>query len=153
MYYWLVFLFIHVPGQQDNPVELGDVQWLRSLEKAQEQSGQSGKPILILFQEVPGCATCRNYGNDVLTDPLVVEAIETCFVPLAIYNNRKGADAEALNFFGEPAWNNPVVRAVDQHLADLQPRLNEDYTRPGRLYDSRTHSRIRPGAQMAAPGQ
>ena len=115
----------------DNPIELGHVNWLRSLETAQMRSQSSDKPILILFQEVPGCATCRNYGNDVLTQPLIVEAIETHFIPLAIYNNKKGADAEVLKRYHEPAWNNPVVRIVNSELAPITPRLNGDYTKAG----------------------
>lgn len=113
------------------PVELGDVQWLRSLDEAQKESARNGKPILILFQEIPGCATCRNYGSKVLTNPFVVEAIETMFVPLAIYNNKKGADAEVLSRFSEPSWNNPVVRIVNQDLSAISERLSGDYTEAG----------------------
>jgi hypothetical protein len=35
-------------------VELGDVQWLRKLDTAVENSKKEDKPIAILFQEVPG---------------------------------------------------------------------------------------------------
>lgn len=38
----------------DQPTELGDVDWLRDLDKAVDQSKQQDKPIAILFQEVPG---------------------------------------------------------------------------------------------------
>lgn len=128
----LIFAVVNSTHQtSSNPVELGDVNWMRSLESAQEQSAKTEKPILILFQEIPGCATCRNYGNDVLTDPLIVEAIETYFVPLAIYNNKKGKDAEVLKLFGEPSWNNPVVRVVDRKLNGISKRLNANYTKAG----------------------
>lgn len=36
------------------PVEIGLVPWGRDLEAAQKESADSGKPILLLFQEVPG---------------------------------------------------------------------------------------------------
>ncbi|WP_150526636.1 VPGUxxT family thioredoxin-like (seleno)protein, type 2 [Roseibium sediminis] len=88
--------------------ELGEVNWLRSLEAAKGQAALNGKPILLQFQEVPGCSTCVNYGRDVLSRPLMVELIEECFVPVAIFNNVDGADAEVLAQFGEAAWNNPV---------------------------------------------
>ena len=74
--------------------ELGKVHWYRNYDKAVEESKKTNKDILILFQEVPGCATCRNYGQNVLSHPLMVEAIETSFVPLAIFNNKGGQDAE-----------------------------------------------------------
>ena len=38
----------------DPPVELGAVQWERDLEAAKQISADSGKPVLVLFQEVPG---------------------------------------------------------------------------------------------------
>ena len=114
-----------------NPVELGHVNWLRSYESALAKSKAEGKPILILFQEIPGCATCRTYGSEVLTRPLIVEAIETHFIPLAIYNNKGGADAEVLKRYNEPAWNNPVVRIVDQKGTDILPRLNGNYSAAG----------------------
>lgn len=114
-----------------NPVELGDVHWLRSMDEAQARSKEQKKPILILFQEIPGCITCRTYGSEVLTHPLIVESIETYFVPLAIYNNRQGADAEILKRFNEPSWNNPVVRIVNSTGEDLTSRLNGNYSAHG----------------------
>ena len=38
----------------DPPVELGAVDWGRDLEAAKKTSAETGKPILVLFQEVPG---------------------------------------------------------------------------------------------------
>jgi len=36
------------------------------------QPDREGKPVLVLFDEVPGCATVRAYGAGTLSDPLVV---------------------------------------------------------------------------------
>jgi hypothetical protein len=36
------------------PVELGKVAWLRDYDKGIAASTRSGKPIFLLFQEVPG---------------------------------------------------------------------------------------------------
>lgn len=36
------------------PVELGRVRWQRDLAAAREQATKDGKPIFLLFQEVPG---------------------------------------------------------------------------------------------------
>jgi len=127
----ILFLFPFMLQAQNNPVEVGAVHWLRSYDEAQAKSKKEGKPILILFQEIPGCQTCRTYGSEVLTHPLLVEAIETAFIPLAIYNNKGGADAEILKRYNEPAWNNPVVRIMDSHGADLTTRLNGNYSAAG----------------------
>lgn len=37
-----------------NPVEVGDVHWGRDFDAALRMSAESGKPVLVLFQEVPG---------------------------------------------------------------------------------------------------
>jgi hypothetical protein len=106
-----------------NPEELGKVKWIRDLDAGQAEAKKTGKPILILFQEVPGCSNCTRYGNTTLSHPLIVEAIETHFVPVCIYNNREGKDAEALKRFGEPSWNNPVVRIVRSDFQDIVLRM------------------------------
>ena len=36
------------------PVELGKVKWERKLEPALEKSAKDGKPVFLLFQEIPG---------------------------------------------------------------------------------------------------
>jgi len=117
-----------VPNQ---PEELGKVHWLRDIDIAVAQSEEKKKPILILFQEVPGCSTCRNYGNGALSHPLLVEAMESLFIPLAIYNNKGGEDAKILKYFGEPSWNNPVVRIVNNSKKDLIPRVSGNYSKWG----------------------
>ncbi|MFN0151193.1 MAG: VPGUxxT family thioredoxin-like (seleno)protein, type 2 [bacterium] len=105
-----------------NARELGLVRWGRELDAAAGESNATGKPIAILFQEVPGCATCVGFGETALSHPLVVEALESEFIPVLVYNNRSGRDAEILKRFGEPAWNNPVVRFVDASERDVIPR-------------------------------
>ncbi|MBK8502462.1 MAG: thioredoxin family protein [Saprospiraceae bacterium] len=115
----------------NNPEELGRVEWLRDLEEASQIASKEKKPILILFQEIPGCLTCKTYGKVVLSHPLIVETIETYFVPVAIYNNRTGKDASVLAYYREPSWNNPVVRIVSDDKSDLVPRLNGNYTPSG----------------------
>lgn len=59
----------------------------------------------------------------------MVEAAETLFTPLCIYNNTKGdADAVALAAYEERAWNNPVVRVVDRSREDLTDPLTRRWT-------------------------
>lgn len=106
-----------------NPVELGAIHWSRDLDSALAVSKTVQKPVLILFQEVPGCSNCTRFGSTVLTHPLIVEAVESLFVPVCIYNNKKGKDAAALERFDEPSWNNPVVRIVDHSGKDLTARM------------------------------
>ena len=130
---WITVLLLSAPlaFAQTAPRELGDVKWGRNLEDGLTASKQLGKPVLILFQEVPGCGTCVNYGSQVLTHPLIVDAAQTLFVPVAVFNNRGGADGKALKSFREPAWNNPVVRIVDANRRELASRVAGDYTEQG----------------------
>ncbi|NND05939.1 MAG: hypothetical protein HKN87_06125 [Saprospiraceae bacterium] len=127
----LSLLFVsHIFGT-NNPKELGKVQWQRNMDDALTLAEAGNKPVLILFQEVPGCMTCQRYGNVVLSHPLIVEAIETYFVPLAIHNNKGGKDKAVLDYYKEPSWNNPVVRMVGADKKDLLPRLSANYSPSG----------------------
>ena len=64
-----------------------------------------------------------------LSHPLLVEAIETLFVPVAVRNNSKGdADAAVRERIGEKAWNNPVVRIMTPDGADLVPKIENEWT-------------------------
>ena len=102
---------------QNQPIELGLVNWTRNYEAALELSKKENKPIFLLFQEVPGCLTCVNFGNGLLSYPLLVDVIENEFIPLAIFNNVEGYDKTILNKFGEQAWNNPVTYFLN-HLGE-----------------------------------
>lgn len=117
---------------QQNPLELGKINWIRNFNQAKKISEEKGLPIFILFQEVPGCSTCRNFGNNVMGHFLIKEVIESYFVPLAIYNNKGGQDAEVLKIFNEAAWNNPVVHITDSKGKDLLSRFNGQYS-PGQM--------------------
>ena len=52
------------------------MRWGRDLDAALASSAKSGKPVFALFQEIPGCAGCKQFGRDVLSNPLLVEAIQ-----------------------------------------------------------------------------
>ncbi len=115
-------------------IELGKVSWLRDYKTALSESKLKNKPVLLFFQEIPGCSTCVNFGRDVLSHPLMVEFIENEFVPLAIYNNIPGHDSEILALYNEPSWNNPVAHFVDDLGKDIIPKLENNY-HPSSLYN------------------
>lgn len=143
----VLVLFFTITLFAQQPIELGKVDWLRDMDVAQQQAKEENKPIFLLFQEVPGCSTCQRYGKQVLSHPLIVEAIESCFVPLAIYNNKGGKDREILDYYGEPTWNNPVVRIVDNNRKNLIPRLSGNYT-PLAVVQSMLHVLENPPAYL-----
>ncbi|MDB2685704.1 hypothetical protein N9Y42_00650 [Mariniblastus sp.] len=57
----------------------------------------------------------------------MVEAIEDLFVPVLVYNN-KSSDAATLKKFGEPSWNNPVVRFLNSDEKDVISRQSGVYS-------------------------
>lgn len=128
--YLVCLLLIPLSGISQH-VELGLINWYRNYDEAIKRANKEDKDILILFQEVPGCSTCQNYGNNVLSHPLIVECVEDNFIPLAIFNNHKGHDWEILSKFKEPSWNNPVVRIVSTSGQDVTPRLTGQYSSLG----------------------
>lgn len=110
------------------PVEVGSANWGRDYDAALAEAGRTGKPVFAFFQEVPGCTGCKTFGRTVMTHPAIVAAVEESFVPLLIYNNRPGRDAEILEAYGEPAWNFQVVRFLDAEGRDLIPRKDRVWT-------------------------
>ena len=116
----------------NNPIEVGDVRWGRDFDAAAEKSAETGKPLLVLFQEVPGCSGVQKFGREVLTNPLLVEAIENEFIPVLVYNNRKGGmDQKLLERFQEPAWNYQVIRFLNAEGNDVIPRKDRVWTLSG----------------------
>lgn len=115
-----------------NPIEAGDVRWGRDLDAALKSSAKTGKPVLILFQEIPGCSGVQKFGREVLTNPTLVEAIENEFVPVLVYNNRKGGmDEKLLRRFQEPAWNYQVIRFLNGEGREVIPRKDRIWTTSG----------------------
>jgi hypothetical protein len=119
------------PGQS-NPVEVGDVRWGRDFDAALERSSEEGKPVLVLFQEIPGCSGVRKFGREVLTNPSLVRAIEEEFIPMLVYNNRSdGMDGELMERYREPSWNYQVIRFLDAAGNDVIPRKDRVWTTSG----------------------
>ena len=115
-----------------NPIEAGDVRWGRDLDAALKNSAKTGKPVLVLFQEIPGCSGVQKFGREVLTNPTLVEAIEKEFFPVLVYNNRKGGrDEELLRRFQEPAWNYQVIRFLNAAGRDVIPRKDRIWSTSG----------------------
>jgi len=120
------------PDEPKSPPELGRVRWHTGFDAARSRAKAENKPVFVLFQEIPGCATCKDFGGQVLSHPLLVEAIEDLFVPVVVRNNSSGDDDErVLKTFREKAWNNPVVRIVTPEREDVVPRIDGVYSVDG----------------------
>ena len=62
-----------------------------------------------------------------MSTPLLVEAAETLFHPVAIRNNVEGYEKTILERYKEPTWNNPVLRFVDGRGQDVIPRQDRQW--------------------------
>lgn len=124
----VLFLLPYGIAASDNPIEIGTVKWGRDLDKALALSWETGLPVFLLFQEVPGCSGCQDFGRTVLSHPQMVEVIENEFLPVLVYNNRGGEDRRLLKRFNEPAWNYQVVRFLDAQGRDIIPRKDRVWT-------------------------
>jgi hypothetical protein len=120
-----------ISAANNQPIETGLVQWGRNFEEGLRRSEREDKPVLALFQEVPGCSGTQEFGKEVLSNPLLVEAIENEFIPILIYNNRGGRDAELLARYHEPSWNFQVIRFLDSSGKDIIPRRDRIWTLGG----------------------
>ncbi len=119
---WFIVCLLALAGRgvihAGTPEELGEIEWGRDYAAAVKASRKSGKPLLVLFDEVPGCMTCKRFGRGPLSHPLIVAAARE-FEAVAVYNNVGGMDRQILKRFREPSWNNPVVRFLDSAGNDL----------------------------------
>ena len=111
-----------------NPRELGGVRWGHDLGQALERSRETGKPVLLLFQEIPGCEGCVSFGEQPLSHPLLIEAIEDLFIPIVVRNNQPGEERKILERFGEPASNYPVMRFLNAEARDIVERQESIFT-------------------------
>ncbi len=109
-------------------IEVGLVNWQRDFDKSLIRSKQENKPVLALFQEVPGCHGCKKFGEEVLSNKKLVKRIEDNFIPVLIYNNRGGKDSELLKRYQEPSWNYQVIRFLDHNGKDIIPRRDKIWT-------------------------
>lgn len=114
---------------KNDTIELGKVAWMRDYNAAIRLAKKQNKPMFILFQEVPGCLNCKRFGREVMSNPLVVDVIENEFIPLCIFNNKKGKDVVILRKFSEPSWNNPVVRIINSKGKDITRRMGSFHPR------------------------
>lgn len=75
------------------------------------------------------------YGRTLMSHPLIIDAIECCFVPVCIYNSSRGGhDGQMLRRFKERPMNYPVVRIVTHDEKELTGRIS-DYRSSGKLLD------------------
>lgn len=97
-------------------------------EEAKREAKDFDMPILMIFQEMPGTKECINFGRNVLSHPLLVEAAETLFIPLIINSTAiSGGDSAVMAKYREQRHFSPVVRIVTCTGKDLILRIsNED---------------------------
>jgi len=130
-----IFLVDHPkPAVHAMVPELGTLEFISSLAEARTVAQMEAKPIFLLFQEIPGCSTCTNFGNNVLSDPIIRDFLRDEFVACVVNNRgQTSEDRATLKRFNEPYLNNPVVRFVNGNEAELVARASGIYNAHGIL--------------------
>lgn len=62
---------------------LGRIAWYGNLAEARKVADKTGRPLLIVSTELPGCGACVGHGQNQLSHPLVVDAALE-FVPVVV---------------------------------------------------------------------
>ena len=120
----LVCLAAQRAGPPPAVPELGCVRWSQSLDEARAESKQAVRPIALLFQRSPAAHSARVFGETALSHPLIVELLETEFIPVRAIKNDP-IDSSVLVQYGEPATGGPVLRFLDSHGNDIVPRRDD----------------------------
>ena len=96
--------------------------------RPRRRPGNRGGPSCCSSRKCRGARAAGNTGRRCFSNAEIVRAAERDFIPVAIFNNQPGRDAEVLRQYGEPAWNFQVVRYLDADGKDLIPREENIWT-------------------------
>src|SRR4028119_197799 len=111
------------------------VQWRHSLEDAQTESRQSGKPLLIeLFS--PRCGGCMTMERETFEDPETIRWVEENFVPVHF---DVLADEEPMSCFNSGWTPTLLVRDAEGH----EFRRSQGYLNPGRSTAGKARARAK----------
>src|SRR5262245_17553084 len=108
--------------------ELGRIAWQKDLDAALGLARQRDRAVLAVVQDLPGSDLSRSFGQGPLSEPLLVEAAETLFVPLILLRDRDERSDRSLERLHEPLAAVPVVRVLDARARDLVPRHDVGWT-------------------------
>jgi hypothetical protein len=109
-------------------LERGAVVWLEEYEEAVLRSREEHKPLLVYFCRLDGEPMAEELGAAFFSHPLVVELIETAFVPLFVDNQANGRDQDILDRFKEIPGNKPVMRILNPDSNVPGERLFGNYS-------------------------
>lgn len=109
--------------------EWGRVKFLfdgNSFEQAKELCKQTQKPVLILFHD--GCKEAIEFGQQTLSHPLIVEAIETHFLPVVINSNAASGSLEESKVAARYCSHrsSTMVRVVNEKGKDIVVQIEDD---------------------------
>jgi len=98
---------------------LGRIAWYGDMAQAEEVAEKTGRPLLIVSTELPGCGACVGHGQNQLSHPLVVDAA-LAFVPVVVSGG----------------WPKLIFRDLEGR--ELAPIANHETSVAGTLFRMRT---------------
>lgn len=110
------------------------ISWRSSLQAAAEESGRTGKPLLLKFT-ASWCGYCRKMKAETFSDPRIVEHVSDCFIPIEVDADKNPQLMQAVGVKGLPTTVivSPELKVVrkltgyqnadqlDQHLTQVCP--------------------------------
>ena len=108
-------------SRQDSEIP-GRVEWILDPEDARMRSGSEGKPILLLVQNETKNGEGIEYWEAMLSQPLIVEAVESLFVPFAVKTNGGEKDRWLSGIPGGGSQQF-LIRITDRSFNDLIERI------------------------------
>lgn len=96
----------------------------KSFPHALEESRYTDKPVLLLFQATQGAPDAVAMGESVLSHPLLIEAIESLFIPVFVdVAGVSPDDVQLLARYHENCHRGTVIRIVNSKGHDLAVKL------------------------------
>eukprot|EP00816_Leptocylindrus_hargravesii_P011769 CAMPEP_0196816070 /NCGR_PEP_ID=MMETSP1362-20130617/53397_1 /TAXON_ID=163516 /ORGANISM="Leptocylindrus danicus, Strain CCMP1856" /LENGTH=359 /DNA_ID=CAMNT_0042193273 /DNA_START=109 /DNA_END=1185 /DNA_ORIENTATION=+ len=116
-----------------------------------ETANKMNRPILLVVQQTTGPRFAREFGANVLSHPLVIEAAEDLFVPVALIRGRRSGSDDAdsvakvngtktLSDFDDLTYNAPLVRILNSVGEDLVPPIVDSRCTIGNITSAMTQA-------------
>jgi thioredoxin 1 len=107
-WFWLAFLVVSLAyAWHSFYVPPNSVAWAKNYASAQQQSVQSGKPIILFFTG-KWCVPCRIMKRNVWADEQVTASVNAAYIPVMIDVDAPGAAAEVTRY-GVGATPNTII--------------------------------------------
>lgn len=120
-----------VDAQKSTGDEFANISWDFEFDNASEFAGRKGYPMLVLLVELPASPASVQFGQEVLSHPLIHDAIESQFVHVAVFNGLDENAERTRKLLGERRFGDSVIHLITPDHKPLVKRLANNRTVAG----------------------